>query len=431
MTNLAIPQGKGNVPVTSGGGVTPIVLRDYQTKGMDMVRRAFGSRQPDGAATHSVLLVAPTGAGKGTLAAYALTEGARKGRRSLFVVHRREILRDQYGRLLKAGAPCGMILPGEPYDPDALIQVCSVQTLFARGHRPPADFVFWDEAHHAAARSYRDIRNAYPKAKHLGASATPQRGDRTALGDVFQEMIVIASPSELTARGFLVPCAAFAPDHNLGENLAQDPVQAYIERGEGKRAFVFTDRRVIANDIAERFRQAGIDAVAIDAKTPEPVRRLQLEMFRRGQIRIVVNVNTMTEGVDIPEAKVCILAKKCATLAVYLQAVGRVLRPAEGEGNAILIDLCGNLHIHKLPGDDRLFSLTGKPISNVEEEAEDELLDCPAGCGATVRSMHIAESGPGCPGCGWKREARPMAAILDERLHAYGEQLPLPFAVNS
>lgn len=575
MHNLAVLRRKGNTPVIPGApdilGPERIILRDYQEDGLNLVRAAFG------AGRRSVLLVAPTGAGKGTLAAYTLSQAAQKGSHSLFVVHRKEIIRDVHKRMRRAGAPCGMIIPGEPYEPDALIQVCSIQTLFARGVRPPADFVFWDECfpagtlvdgrpietlregdsvsaydaanttittgkvvktfrsrpsamvrvvlsdgralpctpghpfyivdeddyvaasdlgpgdrlrekqpttallqvvrvevvphtldgtfggvcpdgfvynieverhhnyfaenilvhncHHAVAKSYRQVREAYPRAKHLGATATPMRADRTALGDVFEEMIVIATTSELTERRFLVPCATFAPDRSLGDNLAQDPVSAYLAHGNGERAFVFVERTGMAKELAERFSAMGIPAATIDGKTPDAVRRRSLVLFREGHVRVIVNVATMTEGIDVPEAKVCILGSKCATPAVFLQKCGRVLRPSEGLARpgelAILIDLCGNIHAHGLPGDDRTFSLTGKAITNTEIDKDDnEPYSCPAGCGASVRPTHVMESGPGCPRCGWKKLPKPMAEILGERLHVYGDQLDLPFAAG-
>jgi hypothetical protein len=261
-------------------------------------------------------------------------------------------------------------------------------------------------------------------------SATPMRADRSALGDVFQEMLVIAKTSELIAQNYLVPCATFSPDRHLGSNLAQDPLDAYLDHGEGKRGFVFVDRKTIAKQVAQRFNEAGVTAVAIDAHTPDQMRKRQIELFAEGHIRIVVNVATMTEGVDVPQAKVCILASNTATPAAYLQKAGRVLRLAEGEGHAILIDLCGNMHLHGLPTDDREFSLTGKPITNAEPK-DDKIFPCPHNCGAMVRAFHIADSGPGCPSCGWKKEPRPMAEILGEKLHVYGEQLPLNFGVDA
>lgn len=394
---------------------------------MAVVREAYAT-QPDGSrGATSVLLVAPTGAGKGTLAAYALSQAAQKGSRSLFIVHRREIIRDVHKRLRAVGAPASMILAGERYNPDAPIQVCSIDTLGARSLRPKADFVFWDEAHHCVARTYCKLREAYPNARHLGATATPMRADKTALGDVFQKMLVIAKPSELIEKGWLVPCSIVTPGINLDRNLAQGIVDAYQAHGQKKRAFVFVERKTIAHQIAQEFNDAKIPAAAIDGDTADFVRTKMISMFAAGHIRVIVNVGTMTEGVDVPQAKVCILASKNATVAVYLQRVGRVLRPAEGEGDAILIDLCGNSSVHGHPSDDRRMSLEGKPIRFAPRPGEE--IPCPGkgiyrnSCDEKLSEEEAAWNGPGCPKCGWKkrkpieREPLPPQEVLGVPLH--------------
>jgi superfamily II DNA or RNA helicase len=152
-----------------------VILRDYQIRAIDQVREAFRE-------TRRVLLVMPTGAGKTATASQILAWAVARGRRCLFIVHRREIVQDTHRRLLAAGVSCGLVMAGQPTT-DAPVQVCSVQTLAARGLHPPADLLVWDEAHHVAAATYGAIRAKYPEAWHLGLTATPERTDgKSVLG---------------------------------------------------------------------------------------------------------------------------------------------------------------------------------------------------------------------------------------------------------
>lgn len=409
--------------------IADIVLRDYQAVGCDLIRQSFGRREIP-------LVVAPTGAGKGTLAAYMLAEATKKGNPSLIIAPRRELIYDLHNRLADAGVESGMIIDGEPRLRDRAIQVATIQTLYARpDDLPEASFVVWDEAHHCVARSYQQVKESYPRAKHVGLTATPRRSDKTALGNVFTHLIVIATPKGLMQRGFLVPCRILSPDNALDGNLADDPVSVYADHTPGQRAIVFAKSQDHAQALADEFGAAGFSSAAVDAKTPREVRRTLIQLFREGTIQVLCNVDVLTEGFDAPETEVVILAKKCATETPFLQRCGRGLRPAPGKSFCTLIDLPGSWHVHGRPSDERDFSLDGNPI-RLKDRDETK---CPA-CKNLVDAWMIAEGGPGCPFpkwsgeiCGFVRKkasvpvvARPEivgAAIIDYAT----EQLSLPF----
>jgi superfamily II DNA or RNA helicase len=245
----------------------------------------------------------------------------------------------------------------------ARIQVGTVQTLLARHKRPEVRTVVLDEAHHYVADDWRQLADSYPGTKTVGLTATPERGDGTPLGDLFEELVVAASYSGLIRDRFLVPARVYRPSMNLGNDLAQDPVKAWIAYSEGSPAFVFCARVETALSLAKRFRDAGVQAGTIEAMTPTRDREDTLSAFRRGRLRVITNVNTMTEGVDVPAARTVILARAFGHVGGYLQAVGRVLRPAKDKPDAILIDLTGASIRHGLPTDDREYSLDGCAIS--------------------------------------------------------------------
>lgn len=290
----------------------------------------------------------------------ALIGGAKS---ALWVAHRRDLVSQTARRLESSfGSRVGVVMPGERENRDATIFVGTVQTLMSRV-KAPADYLVLDEAHHYVATEWAQLRDAYPKARVVGLTATPQRSDGEAMGDVFSEIVVAASYSELLREGFLVPARVHRPRVSLGNDLAQDPIEAWRRYSEGSRTFVFCARTSIARDVAQRFRDAGVLAGTIEANTPKREREELLESFRRGKHRVITNVGTMTEGIDVPEARTAILMRAFDFVGQYLQVVGRVLRPAKDKRDAVLIDLTGASIKHGLPTDDRRYSLEGKAIS--------------------------------------------------------------------
>jgi len=175
--------------------------------------------------------------------------------------------------------------------------------------------------------------------------------------------VVAAQYSELIADGFLVPARVFQPPMNLGNDLAQDPLDAWIHYAEGSRTFAFCGRVDVGYGWAQRFRDSGFATQVVEAETPTRERDDHLAAFERGVVRVLWNCFALTEGVDVPEARCALLARTFGHVGGYLQACGRVLRIAEGKPDAIIVDLCGATLRHGLPTDDRVYSLTGRAIS--------------------------------------------------------------------
>jgi len=330
-------------------------LRPYQERAIADVQGAWETAR-------SVCLVAPTGAGKTRMGEELVSDPAA---RVVWVAHRRELIQQAADRLRErfGTSAVGVIMPGKYESPTARIQVATIQTLLARSKRPPATHLVLDEAHHYVATEWTQIAEGYQRAKVVGLTATPERGDGEPLGDVFERLVVAASYSELVADKFLVPARVHRPKVSLGSDLAQDPLAAWLKCAEGSRTFVFCARVAIATDLAQRFRDAGVPAATVEANTPKAERDDILKRFRRGTLRVLTNVNALTEGVDVPEARTVVLARAFGHVGGYLQAVGRVLRAAEGKPDAILVDLTGCSIAHGLPTADRTYSLRGRAIS--------------------------------------------------------------------
>lgn len=365
-------------------------LWPHQIAARDGVGRAWRTHAGD--RPNAVLLVIPTGGGKTKTAVNCVFAAVSRGLRVLWIVHRRELAAQARDRMLRDGIErVGIILDGRPStDPDAPVQIASAQTLASNGSRPPADLLVWDEAHHCVAETFRAIAAAYPRAYHLGLTATPERSDGTALGNVFSHLVAPVSIRELIDSGTLVPCDVIGPAKATSA-LSTDPLEAYRAHAGEQRAVVFIDSVAAARELAARFNEAGIPAGFVDGSQPVAERESVLQRFKSGALRVVCNVYVLTEGYDDPSLPVCILARGCGSAGMFLQIVGRVLRAAPGKSRATLIDLRGAVHRHGLPDEDRAYSLEGKPIRKANDAIK--LSRC-KDCGAVFR---VATT---CPRCG-------------------------------
>jgi superfamily II DNA or RNA helicase len=345
----------------------------------------------------------------------------RRGGRVLWVCHRIELVKQAADRLRLAGMDVGIIAPSEPWSPAAPVQVATVQSLAARELRPEATLFVWDEAHHANAEEWAKVAGHYTDSRHAGLTATPERTDGKPLGDMFDDLVVAAQYSELLAAGHLVQCKVFQPPEIFGNGLAQDPLLALQRYAQpGQRGFVFNASVKLANETAERFTQAGVAAAPISFKTPGWQRAMFLEQFARGELKYLTNQNVLTEGVDVPDASVCMLASACSHVSGFLQKVGRVLRPAKDKPFALVIDLSGATLVHGMPTEDRIYSLDGKGIKRTSVAP---MKSCPE-CGATILAAY-----PECPSCGYAfprkaREAGPRIYDLELREVYAGSETP-------
>lgn len=364
-----------------------MALRAYQETPLEAARQRFriGKRR--------VLLVAPTGAGKTIMFSAMVLGHIARGGYVLIVVHRRELLEQAKAKLILAGvdpSDIGLILAGQSRNPSARVQIASIQTLINLDRRelPAATLVVFDEAHHFVAAEWGGVAAHYKDSLFVGVTATPERGDGTPLGDLFEEMVVVTSVRVLTEDGHLVPCRVIAPA-KARKSDARDPLDAYREHAFGRPGVIFCATVKDARELAERFVSAGISAACVDGETDSGERAASLAAFERREISILTNVYCLTEGWDAPIAEVCILARGCSHAGTFLQMVGRILRPAPGKTDALLIDLRGVVHKHGLPDEDRMYSLEGKAIGRGPTRT------CPE-CDAK-----IAAACTECPLCGF------------------------------
>lgn len=394
-------------------------LRPYQQRAIDHARRHYAN------GARSILLVAPTGAGKTIIGTALALSHVGRGGRVLWLAHRQELIQQAADAIARAGEIPGVIAPWAPSSPRARVQVASVQTLVARGDRPEASAIVLDEAHHHVAAEWGTVAESYVGNLRIGLTATPEREDGVGLGNLFDALVAVAQPRELIDLGYLVPCTVLRPTRTT-KALAEDPVEAYRRFAPGEKAIVFASTVAAARKLAERFDSIGSPARAITGDLGSADRDVAIDRFRTGSVRVLVGVHTLTEGLDVPDASCAILARGFSSPGAYIQAVGRVLRPAPGKARAVVVDLMGASIEHGLPDEDRSYSLEGRAIRSADGALP--IRQCPA-CGRVFRAalfrsrsirdgMLVEDPVPTCPGCQATMPMRPDPAVRRQRIEA-------------
>jgi superfamily II DNA or RNA helicase len=362
------------------------MLHAFQIELVERVGSAYGN------GARCVVMQLATGGGKTHVAADLVRRSVGKGNRVIFAAHLDALIDDTSDRLATVGIAHGIVQADRPTNPDAPVQVCSLATLHRRGERPPADFLIVDECHRAMASTVREVLDAYPRAKLLGLSATPERADAQPLGAVFDRMISGPSVQWLTTNAYLVQAVVLSPPALTPGALALDPVDAYVRHVPGLPAMIFARDAEHATDVQTRLDAANIPTALVLGDTPRRDRRQARDRLAAGEPLVLVGCGVFVEGWDSPEVRAIILARAFGVVGGFLQACGRGLRRAVGKTTCTIVDLSGAAILHGLPADDRVWSLTAGVRRT--GEALDPLIRC-ADC------LAVFHTGPAqCPRCG-------------------------------
>jgi len=332
-----------------------------------------------------VLLQLPTAAGKTVIFSTIATEFVVKGEGVLVLVHREELLLQAKEKLeAVTGLPSGIIKAGNPANPEHLIQVASIQTLVRRmDSLPNASLIIYDEAHHSCSPSSIKILQAYPKAYLLGVTATPARCDGRGFKHLFDKLILGPTVEELIKEGYLCGFRLFAAqnaidtkgvkttagDYNSKQlakkvNTAEvrgDVIRSYREHANGKKTVVFCVDVEHSKQCAQAFLTAGVAAEHLDGETPTEERRAILSRFNSGETLVLTNCGIVSEGTDVPSIEAVQVVRPTKSLILWLQMLGRALRPHPGKKEAIIVDQTKNWIMHGLPDEEREWSL--EPVS--------------------------------------------------------------------
>ena len=234
-----------------------------------------------------------------------------------------------------------------------------------------------DEAHHALAKTYKEMWERFPKAKFLGLTATPCRLNGKGFTDLFDVLVQSWSVPEFISKGRLATYDFVSIKSNGVTQRLIDSLQkrgadgdyqnkemdmllnkkpsieklyrSLEEYGKDRKGIVYAINISHAQKITKLYQEHGVKAIAIDSKTPATERQQDIEAFKKGDIQVLVNVDIFSEGFDCPNVEFVQLARPTLSLAKYLQMVGRGLRVAKGKKNCVIIDNVGLYRVFGLP----------------------------------------------------------------------------------
>ena len=234
-----------------------------------------------------------------------------------------------------------------------------------------------DEAHHALAKTYKEMWERFPKTKFLGLTATPCRLNGKGFTDLFDVLVQSWSVPEFISKGRLatydfVSIKSDGVTQRLIDSLQKRGADGdyqnkemdmllnkkpSIERlyrsleefGKDRKGIVYAINISHAQKITKLYQEHGVKAIVIDSKTPAAERQQDIEAFKKGDIQVLVNVDIFSEGFDCPDVEFVQLARPTLSLAKYLQMVGRGLRVAKGKKNCVIIDNVGLYRVFGLP----------------------------------------------------------------------------------
>ncbi len=344
-------------------------LRDYQTEAIKAIEA-----QPPGAYLEQMA----TGLGK----TVTFANIPRHGNRMLILSHREELVEQP-----RKYFDCSYgIERASSHSNGEEVVSASVQSIVRRLNRfDPTEFglIICDEAHHAAANTYRTIFDYFKPEKLIGFTATPNRGDKVRLDNVFSKIIFQRDLKWGIRNGWLcnITCRRVdigfdlsavhtrQGDYAPGElNEAMDGTadaiaQAYRDLAHGA-TLIFAVSVHQAEEIASRIT----DAVVVTGNTKN--RKAIIDDFTAGKIPCIVNCMVFTEGTDIPRVETVIVARPTQSEALYAQMVGRGLRLYPGKDKLTLIDcvgITGRRSLCTAP------SLLGIDMENVPARKQDDI----------------------------------------------------------
>ncbi len=371
------------------------------------------------------LLQLPTGGGKTFTAGYMINAAQMKGSRCIFLVPRRELLRQTAESYASVGINFGYIAAGHKPNPFARVQLATVGSLVRRLDTvKPPNLIFVDETQYGTNQLNQVIQWAKDAgAFGIGLSATPSRTDGKGLGMWYSNMIEGPTPRELMDMGNLSEYKMYAPDTpdlsgiktvagdyakgQLADKMEQDrvlvgnAVRHYRELAMGKLNLAFCASVKHSQIVAEKFRDEGIPAAHISGDMDDAERSRIIKAFARRELLVLTSCQMLQFGFDLSSAAqmdVTVEAmsdlQPTQSLSLQLQKYGRALRKKDFP--AIILDHAGNSARHGLPDDDREWSLDDreKRGSGGDGEKTEPVRQCPE-CFMAHRPS------PECPGCGY------------------------------
>lgn len=372
-------------------------LYDYQQTLVKQARRKIAN------GSQGVMIQAPPGSGKSVVIAEIARLATSKQNHVLFIVHRKELAEQIEQSFVKNKVNMNHV---------------TIQTVIKAWNRRETmaypQIIITDETHHSRAKTYQKLYDYFDNAFRLGFTATPWRMNGKGFSDIYDDLITGPSVKWLINNGRLAPYRYFAESSIDREHLKQNSmgdydnksiaeefnqsriygeiVRHYNKHAKGKKAIAYAPSVEISKQITEEFQKAGIKATHADGKTPKKEREQVMDDFRNNKIQVLVNVDLISEGFDVPDCSCVILARPTKSLVLYIQQAMRAMR-YQPKKEAIILDHVGNVHEFGLPDMEREWTIKGRNKKKSNKKSETLAKQCPT-CAAWISPQMM-----NCPYC--------------------------------
>lgn len=369
-----------------------------------------------------IMVVSPAGSGKSVTMSEIARRATDKGNRVLFIVHRRELVNQIKGTFAANDVDMDLCHVG---------MVQTVSNRIKRGKELTPSIILVDEAHHSMAKTYLNIFESFNNAYVLAFTATPWRMSGRGFTDIFQDLIVGKTVQWLIDNNRLAPFKYYSvnlmDDDKLKKNstgdfsdasitLSMEPqiygdvIKNYKKFADGQKTIVYTHNVQSSKEVAEKFISNGYAAKQVDGKTPKVEREKAMELFRSGEITILVNAELYGEGVDVPDCECVILLRPTMSLTLFIQQTMRSMRYQPNK-LATIIDHVGNYARHGLPNTEHNWNVhfKGERKKSKDNDAI-PIKECPE-CYSVIESSYSI-----CPACGFEfpQEREETELLIDE-----------------
>lgn len=340
-----------------------IILRDYQKEAISNVI----SKKESGITKQVIAL--PCGTGK-TVIFSALAKHFNV--KTLVLAHRDELLTQAHDKFKKVWPRVSIgYCNAKKMDIQKKILIGSVASCcrekrLSKLKNVGIKLIIVDEAHHSLAKSYRKIINTLNADLLVGVTATPERGDKQALGQIFDEIVFSRTISQMIKEGWLCPVQArkISTTTNLDDvpirlgDFALDEldktiniqernkliVDKYKEHADRRKSIAFCSSVHHCQELAGEFKKQGLKAEAVYGDMPQNKRKLFLKNLTKGKLDVVTSCGVLTEGFDEPSVDCIIMARPTKSRPLYIQCIGRGLRNHPGKKDCIVLDFIDKDH---------------------------------------------------------------------------------------
>lgn len=349
-----------------------------------------------------------------------------KGGQVMFTVHRKELV-SQIKQSFREN--------------EVDLTQCTILTVGKIAHRlnilPKPTLIITDETHHSLAKTYQTIYDHYQGVPRLGFTATPWRLNGKGLHDVYDAMILGPSIDWLIENHYLAPYKYYSVklvddaklkksstgdytsksmDEAVGRTIFGDVVKTYQEKTPGQQAIVYAHSVEFSKAIAQAFQAAGIEAAHADAKTPSAERERIMSGFKSGSLKVLCNVDLISEGFNVPDCSVVIMLRPTESLVLFIQQSMRSMR-YRPDKVATIIDHVGNYLRFGLPDDEHQWTLADRKKRKKQGASDAPPIRTCEFCFAVIPAAAVI-----CPVCGRKMEKSSSEMETDntvelERIH--------------